>query len=372
MIPASVPTECDLTINYKSTLGDDVAAYIYHENNEPAGKWPGQTMTATEGHEGWYTMHLTLDNSTDYTLILNNDGQGKELDKVTLSTKGKAEAEYWFDGSLSETKPADWKYVTTIHYLASGMGSTIYNYMWGADASATGAGVGKEWSKWPGGQIKENADHSGWYDVVYTQDVKQNFSCIFNNNSGAQTDNIDVSVTSTSTELWVTGTQSGGDTTVYKTAPDSWEAPVPDHTFTMYYYNEDLSTDTDMGKVDMWMWNAGLNGSYVFDETEYDAANNVTWFKKTITVAGSNVGKTVGLKARYDITQGWDGGSDTADRSFTISGDENEVLYYVDGSDPVHEKPVIKQTEKRYLVLDYENPGLKEKDITPQFYTWTS
>ena len=252
------------------------------------------------------------------------------------------------------------------------MGSTIYNYMWGADASATGAGVGKEWSKWPGGQIKENADHSGWYDVVYTQDVKQNFSCIFNNNSGTQTDNIDVSVTSTSTELWVTGTQSGGDTTVYKTAPDSWEAPVPDHTFTMYYYNEDLSTDTDMGKVDMWMWNAGLNGSYVFDETEYDAANNVTWFKKTITVAGSNVGKTVGLKARYDITQGWDGGSDTADRSFTISGDENEVLYYVDGSDPVHEKPVIKQTEKRYLVLDYENPGLKEKDITPQFYTWTS
>lgn len=177
-------------------------------------------------------------------------------------------------------------------------------------------------------------------------------------------------MTSTSTELWVTGTK--GDTTVYKTAPDSWEAPVADHTFTIYYYNEDLSTDKDMGKVDLWMWNAGLNGSYVFDGTYYDAENNVTWFKQTITVAGSNVGKTVGLKARYDNTKGWDGGSDTADRSFTISGDENEVLYYVDGSDPVHEKPVIVPTEKRYLVLDYENPGLKEKGITPQFYTWSS
>lgn len=371
LIPESVPTECDLTINYKSTLGNDVAAYIYHETNKPAGEWPGKTMTAAEGHEGWYTMHLTLDNSTDYDLILNDDGHGNQLDGVTLSTKGKAEAEYWFDGSLSETKPADWKYVTTIHYLASGMGSTIYNHMWGADASATGAGVGKEW---PGGQISENADHSGWYDVVYTQDVKQNFSCIFNNNSGTQTDNIDVSVTSTSTELWVTGTKGGGDTTVYKTAPDSWEAPVPDHTFTIYYYNEELSTDTDKGKVDLWMWNAGLSGSYVFDGTEYDAENNVTWFKQTIKVAGSNIGKTVGLKARYDKTQGdgWVGGSDTADRSFTISGDKNEVLYYVDGSNPVHEKPVIKQTEKRYLVLDYENPGLKEKGITPQFYTWTS
>lgn len=369
LIPESVPTECDLTINYKSTLGNDVAAYIYQGDNKPVGEWPGKTMTAAEGHEDWYTMHLTLDNSTDYNLILNDEGHGNQLSEVTLSTKGKAEAEYWFDGSLSEKKPADWKYVTTIHYLASGMGSTIYNHMWGADASATGAGVGKEW---PGGQIKENADHSGWYDVVYTQDVKQNFSCIFNNNSGIQTDNIDVSVTSTSTELWVTGTKAGGDTTIYKTAPDSWEAPVPDHTFTMYYYNEDLSTDTDMGKVDLWMWNAGLDGSYVFDGTYYDAENKVTWFKQTITVAGSNVGKTVGLKARYDNTKGWDGGSDTADRSFTISGDENEVLYYVDGSDPVHEKPVIVPTEKRYLVLDYENPGLKEKGITPQFYTWSS
>lgn len=362
-------TTCDLTINYKSTLGDDVAAYIYQGSNNPAGKWPGKTMTAAKGHDGWYTMHLTLDNSTDYNLILNNDGHGEKLKDVTLSTKGKAEAEYWFDGSLSETKPADWKYVTTIHYLASGMGSTIYNYMWGADKSATGAGVGKDW---PGGQIKENADHSGWYDAVYIQDVKHNFSCIFNNNSGTQTDNIDVSVTSTSTELWVTGTQAGGDTTVYKTAPDSWEAPVKDHTFTIYYYNEDLSTDTDMGKVDLWMWNAGLHDNYVFDGKYYDADNDVTWFKQTITVGGSYVGKDVGLKARYDNTKGWDGGSDAADRSFTISGDENEVLYYVDGSNPVHKKPVIKPTEKRYLVLDYENPGLKEKGITPQFYTWSS
>lgn len=371
LVPKSVPTECDLTINYKSTLGDDVAAYIHQGSSQPAGVWPGTKMNATVGHEGWYTMHLTLDNSTDYNLILNDDGHGNRLKDVTLSTKGKAEAEYWFDGSLSETKPADWKYVTTIHYLASGMGSTIYNHMWGADVSATGAGVGKEW---PGGQISENANHSGWYDVVYTQNVKHNFSCIFNNNNGTQTDNIDVSVTSTSTELWVTGTKGGGDTTVYKTAPDSWEKPVPNHTFTIYYYNEDLSTK-DLGKVDLWMWNAGLNGSYVFDGTYYDADNDVTWFKQTITVAGSNVRKTVGLKARYDNTtggNGWDGGSDTADRSFTISGDENEVLYYVDGSNPVHEKPVIVPTEKRYLVLDYENPGLKEKDITPQFYTWSS
>lgn len=363
-------TTCDLTINYKSTLGDDVAAYIYDKNeNKPAGVWPGTKMNATAGHDGWYTMHLTLDNSTDYNLILNDRrGIQKQLDPVTLSTKGKAEAEYWFDGSLSETKPADWKYVTTIHYLASGMGSNVYSYVWETADSASGPGVGK---LWPGEQISANAGHSGWYDVVYTQDEKKNFKCIFNSGN-VQTDNIDVSVTSTSTELWVTGTT--GDTKVYKKAPDSWEKPIPDHKFTIYYYNEELSTDTDMEKVDLWMWNAGLNGSYVFKEKEYDAVNKVTWFKQTITVAGNYVGTRVGLKARYDNTQGdgWKGGSDIADRFFTISSDENEVLYYVDGSDPVHEKPNIVPSEKKYLVLDYENPGLKENGITPQFYTWSS
>ena len=41
---------------------------------------------------------------------------------------------------------------------------------------------------------------------------------------------------------------------------------------------------------------------------------------------------------------------------------------------PINETlvPESAPTEKRYLVLDYENPGLKEKGITPQFYTWSS
>lgn len=42
LIPESVPTECDLTINYKSTLGNDVAAYIYQGDNKPVGEWPGK------------------------------------------------------------------------------------------------------------------------------------------------------------------------------------------------------------------------------------------------------------------------------------------------------------------------------------------
>lgn len=203
---------------------------------------------------------------------------------------------------------------------------------------------------------------------------------------GSKTEGVDVTYTAVSKGITVSGTTlkvpasyTETDVTIrasYNGTTKDITIPVVDKlfTFTIYYYNEDLSTETDMGKVDLWMWDAVPvpNAAYVFKDKEYDETNGVTWFKQQITVDAGKIGKKVGLKARYDNTKGWEGGSDTADRSFTINGNENEVLYYVDGSDPVHEKPVIKQTEKRYLVLDYENPGLKEKGITPQFYTWTS
>ena len=203
---------------------------------------------------------------------------------------------------------------------------------------------------------------------------------------GSKTEGVDVTYTAVSKGITVSGTTlkvpasyTETDVTIrasYNGTTKDITIPVVDKlfTFTIYYYNEDLSTETDMGKVDLWMWDAVPvpNAAYVFKDKEYDETNGVTWFKQQITVDAGKIGKKVGLKARYNNTKGWEGGSDTADRSFTINGNENEVLYYVDGSDPIHEKPVIKQTEKRYLVLDYENPGLKEKDITPQFYTWTS
>ncbi len=203
---------------------------------------------------------------------------------------------------------------------------------------------------------------------------------------GSKNEGVNVTYTAVSEGITVSGTTlkvptsyKGTDVTIqasYNGTTKDITIPVVDKlfTFTIYYYNEDLSTETDMGKVDLWMWGAVPvpNAAYVFKDKEYDETNGVTWFKQQITVDASKIGKEIGLKARYNNTKGWDGGSDTADRFFTINGNENEVLYYVDGSDPSHEKPEIVPTEKRYLVLDYENPGLKEKGITPQFYTWTS
>ena len=203
---------------------------------------------------------------------------------------------------------------------------------------------------------------------------------------GSKTEGVDVTYTAVSGGITVSGTTlnvpasyTETDVTIrasYNGTTKDITIPVVDKLFTVtiYYYNEDLSTETDMGKVDLWMWGAVPvpDAAYVFKDKEYDETNGVTWFKQQITVDASKIGKEIGLKARYNNTKGWAGGSDTADRFFTISGEENEVFYYVDGYNPVHEKPTIVPSEKRYLVFDYENPGLKEKGITPQFYTWTS
>lgn len=366
--------DCMLTLNFKSTLGSNVESYLWSGSVKPAGEWPGTQMTATSGHEGWYTVHLIVDNSNDYECILHNkssNANGTQLNPITLETKGKTDVEYWYDGTtLTTEKPADWKYTTTIHYLASGMGEDIYTHMWGGDSSIAGSGVGKDW---PGEKVTANADHKGWYDAVYTQDVKTNFGCIFNNNNGTQTADIDVVVTSTSTELWVTGTKAGNDTTVYVEAPDTWgKAPEP-YSFTMYYYNPDMAPE-DVDKADLWIWGAGFGGgaAHAFTGKWYDADNDVTWFTQTLTTTDNQIGKLVGLKARYDKEAGWSGGSDSADRSFTISGVDNETWYYVDGQDPVSTKPTIVPPEKRYFVLDYENPGLYEQGITPQFSSWTT
>ena len=238
----------------------------------------------------------------------------------------------------------------------------------GGDSSVSGPGTGG--IKWPGEKAVPVEGKTGWYEASFTQDAKTDFSCIFNNNNGIQTANINVAVTAANTELWVTGTKDDGDTTVSKTATKEWlgEAAKP-YTFKLYYCNPDLlDTDASATTKDLWMWNAGLNEDYKFTGTWYDEENDVTWLTQEITVDGKFIGKDVGLTARYDYTKGWDGGADS-DRSFTLDRD-TDIYYYVDGKNPTSEKPVLTAIEARYINFEYTNPSLDDT-AAPEFYSWT-
>ena len=362
-------TTCDLTIHYKNAVGADPAIYMYNGSDQIAGAWPGTYLTEDSEHEGWYYAHLSVSAEKDYTVIFNGkDRQTKDL--TGMVTKGKATAEYWYDESagavFSEALPEGWSYKTTIYYYAPTW-TDAYVYMWGGDTTISGPGVGKAW---PGEKATPVEGKDGWYAASFVQDAKTDFSCIFNNNNGIQTADVKVEVTSANTELWVSGTKNDGDTTVSKTATKEWlgEAAKP-YTFKLYYCNPDLlDTDAAATTKDLWMWNAGLNGSYKFTGTWYDEENDVTWLTQEITVEGKFIGKDVGLKARYDYTKEWDGGSDS-DRSFTLDKDVT-TYYYVDGKNPTSEKPVLTAIEARYINFEYVNPSL-EDTAAPEFYSWT-
>lgn len=225
-------TKCMLTLNFKNKDSwNEVAAYLYAGSNNPAGAWPGIKLNGSASQDGWMTAHLLVDNSDNYKCIFNNGGNGVQNADVEVVTKAQTEAEYWWDGTtFTAEKPEGWKYTTTLHYLANGW-TGVNAHMWDGGDAITGA--------WPGLAATANKDHEGWFDVSCTRGTDADFTCIFNNGNGSQTDDVEVKVTSTSTELWVTGTK--GDVKVYQEAPDTWEAAPEEYTFKLYYYNPDMT-----------------------------------------------------------------------------------------------------------------------------------
>lgn len=362
-------TTCNLTIHYKNAYGDNPSIYMYNGSDKVAGAWPGTYLVADEDHEGWYYAHLTVSAEKDYTVIFKGNN-GQTTDLTGMVTTGKETAEYWYDASTSESftdsLPEGWKYKTIVHYYAPEWNSANV-YVWDGAESLSGTGVGKEWPGDPATPVKSASGNDGWFDATFYEDLKTPFKCRFNTD-GAQTDDINVQVTSANTELWVSGVK--GSTEVSAVAPDSWKGETPKpYKFMIYYCNPDLlDNDAESTTKDLWMWNAGLSESYKFTGTWYDEDNQVTWLTQEIEVGGQYVGKEVGLKARYDYTQGWQGGSD-GERSFLLDK-EAEIYYYLDGKNPTTKKPIIEKTAPRYVCFEYSNTSLPE-DIVPCFYSWT-
>lgn len=135
---------------------------------------------------------------------------------------------------------------------------------------------------------------------------------------------------------------------------------------TINYYNPDWS---DFSHSDIWLWENGGSGNsdqVQFTDTVEDTDNGITWQSGKVTLSFNHLG----MKARKDNTSGGDGwgaGSDSGDRIFTIPEDETDVtLWYVNGQNPVAEKPVITTHAARYIDFTYTNTEAEH----PFFYSW--
>lgn len=411
--------ECTIKVHYLKPDGWDKVCLQASET----GSWTaikgyenykndtGVEVTADADKANWYTVEIVKKNDSQLNLIFNAGkwGDDYQTENIYISKENiKDNLEVWCSGTKTDgtmgpvyTAPDEWTNAgtsssdtskVTVHFQNTKKWDKVY----------TQFGIGDKWDAVEGydyvkvgcgAEVTADEKNKGWYS--YTISVKGEsipLNGLFNkgawNNATEkdnQTANFSLTITG-DTEVWMTA----DDVTGTMEKPFDWiasisEAPIkpvddsagdsePEpYSFTMYYYNPDMAPE-DVDKADLWIWGAGFGGgaAHAFTGKWYDADNDVTWFTQTLTTTDNQIGKLVGLKARYDKEAGWSGGSDSADRSFTISGVDNETWYYVDGQDPVSTKPTIVPPEKRYFVLDYENPGLYEQGITPQFSSWTT
>lgn len=155
---------------------------------------------------------------------------------------------------------------------------------------------------------------------------------------------------------------------VYENQTQELEIPVVDKEYkvTINYYNPDWS---DFSHSDIWLWENGGSGNsdpVQFTDTVEDTDNGVTWQSGKVTLSFNHLG----MKARKDNTSGGDGwgaGSDSGDRIFTIPEDETDItLWYVNGQNPVAEKPIVTTHAARYIDFTYTNTEAEH----PFFYSW--
>lgn len=83
---------------------------------------------------------------------------------------------------------------------------------------------------WPGAEVKKDASNDGWYSFTITASSGEDFHCIFNNNNGIQTENINIKSVTENIERWVTITDdsvaNGNKIQITDTKPADWTDSV--------------------------------------------------------------------------------------------------------------------------------------------------
>ena len=201
-----------LTVHFMKpdSWSSTINAYVWAEDGTTLnGSWPGSAISENADHAGWYDLVLEGYVDTEVNFIFN-DGTNQTGD---LSNEGKVgKDELWVVGDVVYDQEC-WDGVIsgdlTVHFLKPDAWSKVNAYVWVGDTTLNGS--------WPGSAISENADHTGWYDLVLEEKANSAVNFIFNDGSN-QTDDLTNSGNLGATELWVVGT----DATVLTAAPESW------------------------------------------------------------------------------------------------------------------------------------------------------
>ncbi len=175
--PDPTPTPDKVTVyfyNYKDWANVNAYAWVSGTDGKD---WPGQPMTAVEGHDNWYQAEVSGENNR--ILFNAGDQMPQTLNLAIDANKLYYNGYEWTDGFNEYNGPL----YRTIYYYNANKWSAVNAYSWDEfDESKI------EFSEWSGTSMTAVVDHDGWYSIEIGIEFK---SIIFNDGTN-QTDNLDI------------------------------------------------------------------------------------------------------------------------------------------------------------------------------------
>ena len=246
--------------------------------------WPGISISENTDHENWYDLEITKSNNSKLWCIFNNDS-GSQTGDIPVEVTGET-VEYWYGESetLATTMPESWNgtvtpeepstYDVTLYWQNTENWETVAAWVWNTTGNLTGG-------QWPGKVVSPVEGKDGWYGISFENITDSNLNFIFNNNDkGAQTDDLSVTLTEDYTEVWVTGGTAASKDTISTTAPEGWIPEEPNNDVVLHWYNGVDNWTT----VNAYTWDSAdtrLTGDWPGTEI-YENAEHTDWYDVTV------------------------------------------------------------------------------------------
>ncbi len=179
-----------ITVYFKNDYNwDNVYAYVWNNTTGTNNSWPGTLATYVgKDKDGNIAYSFDVDYQVYDHIIFNNNNGGQTSDlELTSETKG-----FTFDGSAYTYSP----YVDintseiTVYFKNTDNWDSVYVYLWN-NAS------GNKNAEWPGVKLESIGTDGGYQVYSVTVNLTEYDMIIFDNNSGKQTSNLSLSVTTT-------------------------------------------------------------------------------------------------------------------------------------------------------------------------------
>ncbi len=234
--------------------------YIFNQNTGEALSdfpgWPGVAMQQ-EGNSSWYK--YTVDQNVQVGIVFNDNG-GAKSDDLTRTANGWYDNQ-WFNDCPNEC-PGDTGTSFDIHFKKPNGWNTTFVYLFNKSTGSALPGF----PTWPGVAMQQEGN-SPWY--TYTVDQNVEVGIVFNDNGGAQTDDL-----SRTSDGWYDNQWSNEcpsecpgdiiDTSfdVYFKKPTSWNSAF------IYVYNKNT--------------NAAIPGAPAWPGVSMNAITGSSWYSYTI------------------------------------------------------------------------------------------